>query len=102
MATGCGMSPLGVLLGLRDRKLNTPIIAVRVGADPTGCFKKYGPADWADQVTIVDVRDKYPYTKEVVGYLGDILLDPIYEAKAAELLEPEDLFWIVGIRPLPK
>ena len=68
-----------------------------VGADPQHRLERYAPRGWQE---ITDLREPgVGYGTAVEGRLGDLLLDPIYEAKALRFLEPGDLLWVVGIRP---
>jgi 1-aminocyclopropane-1-carboxylate deaminase/D-cysteine desulfhydrase-like pyridoxal-dependent ACC family enzyme len=95
---GSGMSAAGLLWGLQDAGLDIPVLGVRVGCDQTKRLDKFAPKGWREQMTIEDVSGKYPYKKRVKASIGDIALDPIYEAKAAEYLQDGDLFWIIGVR----
>jgi hypothetical protein len=94
---GSGMSLAGVLHGLRDRGWDVPVLGVRVGADPTKRLDEFAPAGWREQVEIVESGlDYHDHAPEVM--LGDVELDPVYEAKCIPFLEPGDLLWVVGIR----
>jgi hypothetical protein len=95
---GSGMSLAGVLWGLQDAGLgHLPVLGVQVGADPRKRLEKYAPPGWQDQVELVvselDYHDHAPDTQ-----LGDLQLDPVYEAKCLPYLQPGDLLWVVGIR----
>lgn len=94
---GSGMSLAGVLHGLRDRGLAVPVLGVVVGADPEKRLDRYAPPDWRDQVQLVrsdlDYHDHAPDTA-----LGDLQLDPVYEAKCLPYLQAADLLWVVGVR----
>jgi 1-aminocyclopropane-1-carboxylate deaminase/D-cysteine desulfhydrase-like pyridoxal-dependent ACC family enzyme len=94
---GSGMSLAGVLTGLERAGLrHLPVLGLVVGADPQKRLDRYAPPDWREITALA--ASAFPYGKEVRASVGDIVLDPIYEAKAAALLRPGDLFWIVGIR----
>lgn len=96
---GSGMSAAGVMWGLRDLGLNMasiPMVGVRIGADPTRRLDEFAPRDWRGQLTIV--KSKHTYTDAVPTKILPFTLDPHYEAKCEEYLEPGDLFWVVGIR----
>lgn len=95
---GSGMSAAGVLHGLRDRRLNIPVIGVRVGADPAKRLNTWAPFGWRAMMKIIDVTDRIPYHQQVEAKVGDVLLDPIYEAKCLEYVGRHDLLWCVGIR----
>ncbi len=91
---GSGMSLAGILTGLRDSGRSIPVLGVKVGADPTKRLDKYAP-HWRELSDLVD--SGVPYEDEVhVDF--PIKLDPIYEAKCVEFLQPGDLLWVVGIR----
>lgn len=96
---GSGMSLAGVLAGLeRAGRLGAfPVLAVRVGADPSRRLARWAPAGWAGAVELVasplDYHRDAPECR-----LGDLLLDPVYEAKCLPFLRPGDLLWVVGVR----
>lgn len=112
---GSSMSLSGLLHGLLDEALDIPVVGVVVGADPEERLNRYAPIEdeyvsafasgkqnlrhksWTDMVTLVRSPLDYhtPYRDNV--WRG-ITLDPVYEAKCIPFLEPNDLFWIVGIR----
>lgn len=89
---GSGMSLAGLL---HSTKL--PVLGVRVGADPGKRLDKWAPSYWRQQVTLVDAGLDYHKPASVTSY-GGVDLDPIYEAKCLKFLQPDDLFWVVGIR----
>jgi 1-aminocyclopropane-1-carboxylate deaminase/D-cysteine desulfhydrase-like pyridoxal-dependent ACC family enzyme len=89
---GSGMSLAGLL-----HSTDLPILGVRVGADPAKRLDKWAPAHWRDKVTLVDAGLDYHKAASVTSYHG-VNLDPIYEAKCIKFLQPDDLFWVVGIR----
>lgn len=93
---GSGMSLAGILTGMRDAGNWTPVLGVMVGADRSGRLDKWAPGDWRTRARLVHCG--LPYQREVHAQIGDIELDPIYEAKALALARPGDLFWIVGRR----
>jgi len=99
MPCGSGMTLAGVLWGLRDTMRDIPVVAVRVGADPEVRLDKYAPPNWRDMVTIVDVDGSDYHSAAMVTTYNGIQLDPYYEAKCIDFLQPADLLWIVGIRP---
>jgi len=94
---GSGMSLAGILTGTaRAGAGHIPILGVVVGADPTKRLDRYAPA-WRDRVTLVhselDYHQHAPTTR-----LGELELDPVYEAKCLPHLRPGDLLWVVGRR----
>ena len=94
---GSGMSLAGLLTGLIDNNLDIPVLGIQVGADPIKRLNKYAPFLWKDMVEIK--KATLPYGKLVEhNMLGDLVLDPIYEAKCIEHLKCGDLLWVVGIR----
>ena len=94
---GSGMSLSGILTGLDDQGLDVPVLGVVVGADPEDRLDRYAPDGWRDRVDLVrsevDYHDAAGETR-----LGEIELDPHYEAKCLPYLEDGDLLWIVGVR----
>lgn len=95
---GSGMSAAGVLHGLRDLGLSIPVVGVRIGADPKKRLDRFAPKNWEVMMDIVDVTPAVPYAAHVDAKLGGVTLDPHYEAKCLEYLQPGDLFWVVGVR----
>jgi len=97
MAVGSGMSLAGVLNGLTQHRLNIPILGVVVGADPTARLTQYAPLFWRTVVELVQPGIDYHKPAPLTD-IGDVHLDPIYEAKCLPYLKEDDLFWLVGIR----
>lgn len=96
-AVGSGMSLAGILTGLAtDGHPDIPVLGVRVGGDPTSRLDEYAPG-WREQVTLVDAGIPYEAPAPTTQ-LGDVDLDPIYEAKCLPFLEDGDLLWIIGRR----
>jgi 1-aminocyclopropane-1-carboxylate deaminase/D-cysteine desulfhydrase-like pyridoxal-dependent ACC family enzyme len=106
---GSGMSLAGLLWGLFDLNeedsifsymQNVPqkILGIVVGANPEKRLNKYAPPMWQDQVELIESDIDY-HKPAKNNLIGDITIDPIYEAKCLPYLEKNDLFWIVGIRP---
>lgn len=93
---GSAMSLSGILWGMKDKKITTPILGVIVGADPVKRLNKYAPKDWKDHVTLVKSEDGYDESGQT-QWRG-ITIDPHYEAKCLPYLETGDGFWIVGCR----
>lgn len=99
VCVGSGMSAAGILHGLRDIGWGgMPVVGIRVGADPTKRLDRFGPFAWHEQMRLVDVTPEVPYHTAVEARIGDIVLDPHYEAKCLEFVRRGDLFWVVGIR----
>lgn len=93
---GGAMNFCGLLRGLDNNDLDIPVLGVIIGKDPYKTINKYAPFLWQSRCTIVE--SGYKYHDEIEEYIGDIRLDPVYEAKCKQFLEPNDLMWIVGIR----
>ena len=93
---GSGMSFCGILDGLKQQELNIPVLGIQVGADPLIRLKKYAPRNYQKMSDII--VSKHKYSKHIKQSIGDILLDPIYEAKCYEYLRDDDMLWLVGIR----
>jgi 1-aminocyclopropane-1-carboxylate deaminase/D-cysteine desulfhydrase-like pyridoxal-dependent ACC family enzyme len=94
---GSAMTLAGILNGLVEYKIDIPVIGIVVGADPTKRLDHYAPVFWRKRCILIWSTDNYHLSRNNI-YLDNILLDPIYEAKCVPTLQPEDLFWIVGIR----
>jgi 1-aminocyclopropane-1-carboxylate deaminase/D-cysteine desulfhydrase-like pyridoxal-dependent ACC family enzyme/DNA modification methylase len=98
MPVGSGMSLAGVLWGLRDiGRTDVRVVGVRVGGDPAERLQQYAPAGWQDQCELVTSALDYHAPAPDTAIEG-IPLDPIYEAKCLPYLQPDDVFWLVGIR----
>lgn len=93
---GSGMSLCGILKGIEISGKPTKVVGVCVGADPTKRLDKFFPAWKFFPLTLIN--SSVDYHKEIEAKIGEIELDPVYEAKCKEFLEPNDLLWIVGIR----
>lgn len=93
---GSGFSFAGILHGLLKYQVKSEIIGISVGKDPTDILNQYAPKNWRDMGSIV--KSRVNYHTEIDGFIGDLMLDPIYEAKCLPYLEPGDLLWVVGAR----
>jgi len=96
ISVGSGMSLAGLLHGMRKIQVNIPVIGICVGASPVKRLNRYAPRNWQKMVELKE--SGVSYNSEIDGSIGDIKLDPIYEAKCLPFLEYDDLFWIVGVR----
>ena len=94
---GSGMSLAGILHGLKDTGCKIPVLGVVVGADPTKRLDKYAPKDWKRMVTLRKSGSDY-HSPAGVTQLGDLQLDPIYEAKCIPHIQTGDCLWVVGVR----
>jgi len=97
---GSGMSLAGILTGL-DRYerpcCDLSVLGVVVGADPTRRLDRYAPAFWRLQCELVPAGLDY-HERAAKTTLGDLELDPIYEAKCLPFLSVGDALWVVGRR----
>jgi hypothetical protein len=93
---GSGMSAAGVLAGLARHQLNIPVLGVQVGADPAPRLDRYAPG-WRDRMELVESPLDY-HEGAAETHLGELALDPIYEAKCLPYLQEGDLLWVVGLR----
>lgn len=79
----------GVMLDAIVRGLaGVPVLGVACGAAPR---RPYPPS-----VRLAPAR--VPFGREVCATIGGVSLDPVYEAKCIEFLQPGDLLWIVANR----
>ena len=97
IAVGSSMNLAGVLQGLKKKKLSIPVLGIMVGANPISRLDKYAPACWRGMVQLIKSELKY-HEEEKNNEKYGIKFDPIYEAKCLKYLQPDDLFWVIGIR----
>lgn len=94
---GSGMSLSSIVTGLVNTgRTDLPILGVRVGKDPSKILEEY-----AFGINMLDyqiVPSSVDYHTPVDAWVGDVNLDPIYEAKCKEFLRPGDCLWVVGHR----
>lgn len=100
---GSGMSFCSIANGLVDEnRLDIELVGVQVGKDPESVFKKYlykcDNRLFGKKLKYKIIKSPYSYDKEIDKSLGEIRLDPIYEAKCVDYLQDGDLFWVVGKR----
>jgi len=93
---GSGMTLAGILWGLIDIKRKIKVTGVMVGAVPQKRLDLFAPPLWRTMVTLI--KSDVPYEKHIIGKIGDVSLDPVYEAKCLPYLSSGNLFWIVGHR----
>lgn len=95
---GSSMSFAGVLWGLEYfGRTDVKALGVSVGAKYDKRMAQYAPPGWENWAEIV--KSPYKYSDRLTGVkVGELEVDPVYEAKCVEYLESDDLFWVVGIR----
>lgn len=94
---GGGMSLAGVLHGINFFLPGVPVVGVIVGADQNKRLNRWAPMGWQFLCTLVKAKETYD--QYVPTYLDiPFTLDPVYEAKCQEFLQPGDLLWCVGLR----
>ena len=72
-----------------------PVVGVQVGGKYEKRLQTYAPED----MNLTTVKSTYDYHKYYENnQIGDLKLDPIYEAKCLDFIEEGDLLWVVGIR----
>ncbi|GAB3213473.1 hypothetical protein ACQEU5_18590 [Marinactinospora thermotolerans] len=89
------MTLAAILRGLNAAGSPSPVLDVRVGGDPTRILNRYAPG-WENRARLVDAQDGFDTAAG--NALGDLRLDPHYEAKSLPFLREGDLLWAVGIR----
>jgi hypothetical protein len=95
VTVGSGLNLAGILQGLWRTGRNLPVLGIIISHNPIRALKKYAPSNWAEMVTFR--RSDKPYHKRLKEHhLGDLDLDPQYEAKCLPFLERGDLFWVIG------
>lgn len=92
---GSGMTLAGILTGLGKLERTVAVLGVRVGGDPTAALDKYAPG-WRTEVELV--ASPMEYKEHAPNRLGDLVLDPGYEAKCVPFLREGDVLWAVGVR----
>ncbi len=98
---GSGMALSGILRGLADLEKQVPILAVSVGSKTyESRMDKYAPQNWRLFIDIVET--KVPFDTMVQEDIDGVSLDPQYEAKCVEFLQPGDLLWLVAHRDHPR
>ncbi len=96
---GSGMSLAGILHGLSllEDGDQVAVVGVMVGASPLRRLDRYAPPFWREQARLVQAREDY-HAEARWQMIGDLRLDPIYEAKCLPFLESGDALWVVGRR----
>jgi len=94
---GSGLSLAGILHGLAQAAFTVPVVGVVVGACSVKRLDKWAPQHWRKLCRLVPTGIDFNKRADDVR-LGDIDLDPIFEAKCLPFLQPGDPFWIVGKR----
>lgn len=95
--TGSGMNLASVALGCYKHHIHVPIIAVRTGVNSKSAAGfKFIPDYVQDSITLIHATHDYSESLDIAW--NGIRLDPTYEAKCAEFIQPGDLFWIIGHR----
>ncbi len=92
---GSGITLAAILRGLRLAENPTAVLGVRIGGDPSRALDRYAP-DWPARAALV--ASDAAYADSAPGQLGDLVLDPHYEAKVLPYLRSGDLLWTVGLR----
>jgi 1-aminocyclopropane-1-carboxylate deaminase/D-cysteine desulfhydrase-like pyridoxal-dependent ACC family enzyme len=93
---GSAMSLCGVLHGLTNENKQIPVVGISVGANPERVLRKYAPIGWESMCKIQ--KSPVDYHTEVYATIGNITLDPVYEAKCLPFLKSGDMLWVVGAR----
>jgi len=97
---GSGMSLCGIMQGMKDYNLShIPILGISVGANPKKRILKYAPTFYQASFKLELINAGMDYHTPCEYKVGNLPLDPIYEAKCVPFLKTGDLFWVVGIRP---
>lgn len=96
MPIGSGMSLSGVMWGMLYWGIDVPIVGVQVGGQYEKRLKTYAPASGVSLSTEKSSYDYHKYYEN--NQIGDLKLDPIYEAKCLDFIQEGDLLWVVGIR----
>jgi threonine dehydratase len=100
VSVGSGITLAGILAALAQAGRQLPVLGIVVGADPTRRLDQWAPAGWRRLVELRQSRMSYKQSPSN-SRLGDVALDPIYEAKCLSFLEEGDCLWVVGHRDRP-
>lgn len=96
VATGSGLTAEGIITALQALDLNIPVLIVKTSNMK---IKFRAPVCFYSGINIIEPR--LPYDTPVLARLPDgTPLDPFYAAKAWKYVEPGDLFWPPGLRPV--
>jgi len=98
VVVGGGISAAGISWGLQDIGRQVPVVGVQIGRDPRKQLIRWCPFGRANEIEVVQARDGYH--RRAPNVWRDVVVDPYYEAKCLPFIQPGDLFWIVGIRPV--
>jgi hypothetical protein len=90
---GSGTTLAGVLLGRQTYGRRWPVLAVRVGHDPSRSLDALVPG-WRALCAVTDAPEAYAEAGD--GELPGVPLHPNYEAKCVRHLRPGDCLWVVG------
>src|SRR6516225_1562088 len=86
---GSGLSLAGILHGLAQAAFTVPVVGVVVGACSVKRLDKWAPQHWRKLCRLVPTGIDFNKRADDVR-LGDIDLDPIFEAKCLPFLQPGD------------
>lgn len=97
MPVGSGMSFSSVVTGLHNNGIyDIPLLGIQVGKNPSKILDQY--AEGLDLMDFNLIQSDISYHTPVKACVGEVELDPIYEAKCREYLKKGDCLWIVGKR----
>lgn len=96
MPVGSGMSLCGVMWGMLYWGIDVPLVGVQVGGQYEKRLKTYAPEEGIDFKVVKSTYDYHKYYEN--NQIGDLKLDPIYEAKCMDFIQDGDLLWVVGVR----
>jgi 1-aminocyclopropane-1-carboxylate deaminase/D-cysteine desulfhydrase-like pyridoxal-dependent ACC family enzyme len=100
IAVGAGVTAAGVIIGCREQRPDISVVCVQIaGYDRTEAIDRMAgrPGDYEWHVI-----EGVPYSRHVQRTVDDVVLDPIYEAKAHDWLvqntsaDRSVAFWLVG------
>lgn len=100
VAVGSGTTLLGLLRGLRYRRISTPVLGVTVGSDPSAELDRYAPY-WRKQTMLERSPVPRHSPAKKTKQFGRIF-DPYYEAKCLPYMRRGDCLIVVTVRPCPE
>lgn len=97
---GGGITLCGIMQGLVNAgRTDVKVLGVLTGGNPEKTIRKYRPLFNPINYELVPWTEGSPtqrYGDKVETSIGDVPLDPVYEAKCKKFLQEGDLLWIVG------
>lgn len=92
---GSGINLCGIILGLKEMKIDIPVVGVQIGFKPDKILEKYLGKNWQQMFTKVNALQDYNKSAKYT-IINGVEVDSTYEGKCIPFLQEGDLFWLVG------